>query len=81
MQMSEKVFYLDTDIPENINKALNGKAVIRDLNDEEKNLYYLYEYSDKIQVITSNPQYPSMLNYIKTGILTEAEMIEALFYK
>ncbi len=47
----------------------------------DSNLYYLYEYSDNIQLITDNPQYPSMLNYVKTGILTEEEMIQALLYK
>lgn len=43
--------------------------------------YYLYEYSDNIQLITDNPLFPSMLNYVKTGILTEEEMIQALLYK
>lgn len=46
-----------------------------------KKYYYLYEYSDKIQLIVDNPQYPSMLNYVKTGLLTEEEMIQALLYK
>lgn len=49
--------------------------------DEYNKYYYLYEYSDNIQLITDNPQYPSMLNYVKTGILTEEEMIQALLYK
>lgn len=57
----------------------------RDTNDKQlyefKKYYYLYEYSDNIQLITDNPQYPSMLNYVKTGILTEEEMIQALLYK
>lgn len=52
--------------------------------DDLKNIdkyYYLYEYSDDITVITDNPQYPNMFNYVKTGILTEEEMIQALLYK
>lgn len=40
--------------------------------------YFLYEYTNKVTLISDNPQYPSMLNYVKTGILTEEEMIEAL---
>lgn len=44
-------------------------------------LYFLYEYSDKIQFIIDNPQYPSMLNYVKTGLLTEKEMIQVLLDK
>lgn len=42
--------------------------------------YYLYEYSDEIIHITSNPIFPSMLNYVKTGLLTEEEMLQALLY-
>lgn len=81
MQKVENIYYIDADISENIYKALNEKAIIKDITEEVKNQYYLYEYSDKIQVITNNPQYPSMFNYIKTGLLTEAEMREALFHK
>ena len=40
--------------------------------------YYLYEYTDGISVIKDDPQYPSMLNYVETGLLTKEEMIEAL---
>ena len=43
----------------------------------EKN-YYMYEYTDELSVIKDDPQYPSMLNYVKTGLLTKEEMIEAL---
>ena len=46
-----------------------------------KNLYYLYEYTDDINVIVDTSQYPSLLNYVKTGLLTEDEMLEALRYK
>ncbi len=42
--------------------------------------YYLYEYTDEIDVICDNPQYPSILNYVKTGLLTPKEMVEALTY-
>lgn len=51
-----------------------------DLKNIEK-YYYLYEYSDDITVITDNPQYPNMFNYVKTGILTEEEMLQALLYR
>ena len=46
-----------------------------------KNLYYLYEYTDDINVIVDTSQYPTLLNYVKTGLLTEDEMLEALLYK
>lgn len=40
-------------------------------------IYSMYEFSDRIQIISQNSQYASMLNYIKTGILTMEEMFEA----
>ena len=51
------------------------------VSEEFKGFYYLYEYSDNINVITDNPQYPTLLNYVKTGLLTEDEMLEALLHK
>lgn len=52
------------------------------LSEEEINTfnkyYYLYEYTDSISVLEDNPLYPCLINYVKTGILTEEEMIEAL---
>ncbi len=41
----------------------------------------MYDFSDKVDVIADSPQYASMLNYVKTGILSKEEMIEALLYK
>ena len=46
-----------------------------------KNLYYLYEYTDDVNVIADSSQYPTLLNYVKTGLLTEDEMLEALLHK
>lgn len=73
----EKLFFR---YPKKIN-ACNYK--ITDYKNSEKflSIYYLYEFSDKIQFIIDNSQYPSLLNYVKTGILTEDEMIQALLYK
>ncbi len=42
--------------------------------------YRLYEYTDDICVLDDNPLYPGLLNYVKTGLLTEEELIEALEY-
>ncbi len=44
-------------------------------------LYYrLYEYTDDICVLEDNPLYPGLLNYVKTGLLTREELIDALEY-
>lgn len=42
-------------------------------------MYRVYEYTDKCILISDRSQYPSMINYVRTGLLTEEEMIEALF--
>ena len=43
--------------------------------------YLLYEFTDKMIVISDNLQYPSMFNYIQQGLLTEEELVDALLYK
>lgn len=62
----------------NLNNILLTDSIEKDIYEK---LYYLYEYSDEIIHISSNPIFPSILNYVKTGILTEEEMIQALMYK
>ena len=52
-------------------------------NDFEKivNLYYMYEFTDKLCVLLEDPIYPHMMNYVLQGIITEEELVEALMYK
>ncbi len=42
--------------------------------------YHLYEYTDDICVLEDNPLYPGLINYVKTGLLTKEELIDALEY-
>ncbi len=42
--------------------------------------YRLYEYTDAICVLEDDPLYPGLLNYVKTGLLTEEELRKALEY-
>lgn len=44
------------------------------------NIYRMYEFSDRITLISESSQYPSLLNYILTGMLTEEEFIDALLH-
>lgn len=44
-------------------------------------LYRLYDFSDRVITVSDNFQYGSLYNYMKTGIITKEEMIEALLYK
>ncbi len=52
------------------------------ISDEEyyeiENMYYLYEFSDRIHIISRNSQYGSLDNYISNGLLTEEEAFLAL---
>lgn len=52
----------------------------KDMN-EVLEMYRMYEFSDKVTVISDTSQYGSLFNYIKTGILTKEEMVDALLYK
>ncbi len=45
------------------------------------NIYRLYDFSDKVTIISENSQYGSLFNYVKNGILTVEEMAEAILFK
>ncbi|MCI9422457.1 hypothetical protein GN277_02240 [Lachnospiraceae bacterium WCA-9-b2] len=42
-----------------------------------KNLYYMYEFSECIHVLTDNIQYGSLVNYVTNGLLTKEEALNA----
>ena len=62
-------------------KAAPIRFISKQDMEEILNVYHMYDFSDKITVISNNDQYASMFNYLKTGILTKQEMVEALLYK
>ena len=41
-------------------------------------LYLTYEFSDKFRIISMDGNYGTLWNYVKTGILTHEEAVEAL---
>lgn len=41
-------------------------------------LYYTYEFSDRIRMIGGNRQHGSLMNYVVHGLLTEQEMFESI---
>ncbi len=43
--------------------------------------YYLYEFSDRFQVVSKEDQFGTLYQYVETGILTDVEMVEALLYE
>lgn len=42
-------------------------------------IYYMYDFSDRFQIISDNPQYGGLLNYVKTGLMTWEDIFEILF--
>lgn len=55
----------------------------RRISDEERDtimrIYYMYDFSDRFQIISDNPQYGGLLNYVKTGFMTWEDIFEILF--
>ena len=55
--------------------------VLREKIDAVLDIYRMYDFSDKVLVVSDSNQYGSLFNYVKTGILTKQEMVDALLYK
>lgn len=57
-------------------------AYIQTISYEEccdiEELYYMYEFSDRIHLLADTAQYGSLGNYISNGLLTEEETFTAL---
>ena len=55
---------------------------IQRISDEEyckiEELCYMYEFSDRIHLLTESTQYGSLDNYVLNGVLTEEEAFAAL---
>ena len=67
-------------IDETSNSELS-RYVLKEVVDKVLNIYRMYDFSDKVFVISDSDQYGSLFNYVKTGILTKQEMVDALLYK
>jgi len=44
-------------------------------------MYHMYDFSDKVLLVSNITQYGSLFNYVNTGIFTKQEMVDALLYK
>lgn len=59
----------------------SGKKVLVLPADKYKDLtelYYIYEFSDRIRMISGNRQHGSLMNYVSCGLLTEEEMFKSI---
>lgn len=54
----------------------------RRINDEDQSailqLYAMYDFSNRFQVLSDNSQYGGLLNYVKTGLMTIEEVFRAI---
>lgn len=58
-----------------------SRRITTEQMDEVLKIYRLYDFSNKIAVISEEVQYGSLFNYVKNGILTAEEMVDAILYK
>lgn len=63
-------------------KTNNKNMDIKLITSEEyafiKRVYDMYEFSDRISIVSTSSLYPSIFNYLKTGMLTEEEVFETM---
>lgn len=43
-----------------------------------RRIYFMYEFSDRFQILSYNPQYGSLLNYVKSGDMTMEAVFQSL---
>lgn len=68
----------DKDIP-----CIKGlKHQFQRINENEmemiRQIYFMYDFSDRFQVLSDNPQYGNILNYVKAGNLTMEAAFQTL---
>ena len=52
--------------------------ISRDEIDNILEMYHMYDFSDKVLVISDPDQFGSVFNYVKNGILSKEEMVKAV---
>ena len=80
----EKIIICDDgmDLPDEIEIKLNENDKLAIIKQDEREailkLYRMYEFTNKLVVLSSGEQYPSILNYYRQGLLSVDEVIEVL---
>lgn len=65
---------------ETIEQSHSRYVMRRDIN-KVLEMYHMYEFSDKVIVISESMQYAGLFNYVKTGVMTKNEIVDAVLYK
>ena len=78
-EADKKILILST---VNMDDNLYGRYEYRRISEEEQasleQLYRMYDFSNRFQIISDDPQYGGLLNYVKTGIMTIEEVFQVL---
>ena len=80
----EKIIIYDDSLklPAEFERKIIGNEKFSIIKQDEKEamlkLYKMYEFTNKLVVLSSEGQYPSILNYYRQGLLSVDELIEAL---
>lgn len=55
-----------------------AQRISRKEMDEVREMYFMYDFSDRVSVISDTSQYGSLFNYLENGVITIEDMMEAL---
>ena len=75
----KKSDFLDIEIWQNIEESED--YVLKSYMEDVLKIYRMYDFSDRILVISDSDQFGNMFNYVKNGLLSKEEMVEALLCK
>ncbi|MGO5315368.1 hypothetical protein ACTQ1O_13350 [Bilifractor sp. LCP21S3_A7] len=69
---------------EEAGKSVDGISEVRLISDDRMEAllltYYLYEFTDRIIVLSERTQFSGLMNYYTGGLLTYEQMVDAVFY-
>lgn len=81
IEENTKIVCVDNSISSEVKKELVERGAVVEERPDMEDLYRLYDFSDKVQLLVDDGSFPGILNYVKTGVITEEEMIKAILYK
>lgn len=78
-ETSKRVLILSgVDISDTENHSYYFRRIYRREQEIIEQIYSMYEFSDRFKIISESQQYGSILNYVKSGLLTMEEVFRAL---
>ena len=65
---------------DNYNNNNKIKRLVQDDMNEIISIYHMYDFCDRITIVTDGLQYGNLYNYVRNGLLTKEEMVDALLH-